>query len=241
MDPLHPLPPTPAAAAHSTHPEGHRVAVVGSRLFADLDRVKSFVATLPQGVVLVTGDARGVDRTALTTARARCLRFVEHRADWDRDGRFAAGRIRNQRIVDTCDHLVAFWDGASNGTHDTITRARHDRRPLTIYRLRLAPLIGKLARRPTLSMVDGSPCAAFDLEAQWPASGDGHIARTYRIVAAGDLATALARVEPGRHLRVRAALRQVFYTDATGCLRHRTPRIEARTWKFLPQERRPRR
>jgi hypothetical protein len=43
--------------------------------------------------------------------------------DWDKHGK-AAGFIRNQEIVDNCDFVVAFWDGASRGTKDTIDRAR---------------------------------------------------------------------------------------------------------------------
>ena len=30
---------------------------------------------------------------------------------------------RNQRLVDACDVLVAFWDGASKGTRNTVERA----------------------------------------------------------------------------------------------------------------------
>jgi hypothetical protein len=38
-----------------------------------------------------------------------------------RDANAAASR--NQRLVDLCDMLVAFWDGASEGTRRTIDRA----------------------------------------------------------------------------------------------------------------------
>jgi len=30
---------------------------------------------------------------------------------------------RNQRLVDACDVLVAFWDGSSKGTRATVERA----------------------------------------------------------------------------------------------------------------------
>ena len=30
---------------------------------------------------------------------------------------------RNQRLIDACDVVVAFWDGASKGTRATIERA----------------------------------------------------------------------------------------------------------------------
>ena len=31
--------------------------------------------------------------------------------------------MRNQRLIDACDVLVAFWDGASKGTRNTVERA----------------------------------------------------------------------------------------------------------------------
>jgi hypothetical protein len=30
---------------------------------------------------------------------------------------------RNQRLIDACDVLVAFWDGSSKGTRSTVERA----------------------------------------------------------------------------------------------------------------------
>jgi hypothetical protein len=30
---------------------------------------------------------------------------------------------RNQRLIDGCDVLVAFWDGSSKGTRNTVERA----------------------------------------------------------------------------------------------------------------------
>jgi hypothetical protein len=218
-------------------PAGLRLAVVGSRDFDDLDRVRRFIRTLPASVIVVSGGARGVDRTAVSTARARGLRFLEHLADWERDGIHEAGRLRNEHLVRDCHRMVAFWDGKSTGTHDAIDRARRYRRPLTIYRLRHAPLVGRLAGRPVLETVDGTARAQLDLVADWPASGGGRVTRTYHVLAAGDLATALARLKPGRRLRIRATLRQLFYTDAAGLLCHRAPAIEARSFKLLPSPR----
>jgi hypothetical protein len=43
-------------------------------------------------------------------------------ADWERLGR-KAGPIRNAQIVEGVDELVAFWDGRSRGTLNTIALA----------------------------------------------------------------------------------------------------------------------
>jgi predicted Rossmann fold nucleotide-binding protein DprA/Smf involved in DNA uptake len=100
-----------------------RVAVVGSRGFRGEAAVRRCVAELPPGTVVVTGGARGVDSWAEDEARRRGVACVVHRADWSTHGR-SAGVIRNGVIVADCDRVVAFWDGASRGTADTITRAR---------------------------------------------------------------------------------------------------------------------
>jgi len=99
-----------------------RVAIVGSRGYSDLNAVIEYVNTLPAGTVVISGGARGVDLTAENAARSRGLEVVVHYADWDTLGR-SAGHIRNQKIVDDCDKLVAFWDGVSPGTKGTISLA----------------------------------------------------------------------------------------------------------------------
>ena len=47
-----------------------RVAVVGSRSFPQLDNVRWFVNELPEGVIVVSGGAHGVDTAAAQAARA---------------------------------------------------------------------------------------------------------------------------------------------------------------------------
>jgi YspA, cpYpsA-related SLOG family len=79
------------------------IAVVGSREFADLGRVRRLVASLPSDVFVLSGGAPRVDRCAIAAARARGLRCLEYLANWDRDGRYWAGRIRNQRVAQRCD------------------------------------------------------------------------------------------------------------------------------------------
>jgi len=48
--------------------------------------------------------------------------MVVHLADWEAFGK-AAGQIRNQKVVDDCEKLVAFWDGVSPGTKGAISMA----------------------------------------------------------------------------------------------------------------------
>ena len=102
---------------------GERVAIIGSREYPHRDRVENYVNALPDGTVIVSGGAPGVDRWAQYAASQRGLRVWLERADWDRYGR-AAGPMRNALIVAGAERLVAFWDGSSRGTADTIRKAR---------------------------------------------------------------------------------------------------------------------
>lgn len=109
----------------------HRVAIVGSRDYPYLGLVREFVNSLPLHVEVVSGGARGVDRTAEFAARARGLSVRSIPADWNTHGR-AAGFLRNTEIVAAADEVVAFWDGRSRGTFDTINKARAAGKPVRI-------------------------------------------------------------------------------------------------------------
>lgn len=76
---------------------------------------------------LVSGGAtRGADALAEAFARQKGLSITIHHAKWmNPDGTFnrAAGFERNAKIVRDCDILVAFHDGKSRGTLNTIKEA----------------------------------------------------------------------------------------------------------------------
>lgn len=116
-----------------------RVAIVGSRDWADPCRVRAYVVALPVGTTVISGTEpnrnplhdRGVDQVAIRAARARGLDTVVFSADWDRHGN-AAGPIRNRDIAANCTRLVAFWDGVSRGTDNVVRQARNLGRPVEI-------------------------------------------------------------------------------------------------------------
>lgn len=95
-----------------------RVAIVGSRDYPDLAAVRRFVRELPKGAIVVSGGARGVDRTAAGAAKRRGLRrkiFKPNRAEYgDR-----AYYVRNKQIARYADVVCTFWDGRSRGTPQT--------------------------------------------------------------------------------------------------------------------------
>ena len=100
-----------------------RVAIVGSRHFSQPDRVTDYVNGLAAGASIITGSASGVDAAATKAARARGLGVQVMPASFDEMSDASKSAARNQRLVDACDVLVAFWDGTSKGTRATVDRA----------------------------------------------------------------------------------------------------------------------
>ena len=110
---------------------GTKIAIVGSRDYQHLDRVRAYVESLPPDTVIVSGGARGVDREAEVTAKRCGLKVIVFYANWDKYGK-SAGMKRNQLIVNESDQVVAFWDGKSPGTKNTIDRAKRANKPIQI-------------------------------------------------------------------------------------------------------------
>jgi len=100
-----------------------KVAIVGSRHFPQMDRVRDFVRGLPAGAIVVTGGASGVDATAGQAAREQALGLIKLPPRFEEATDPSASGRRNQELVDSADVLVAFWDGQSQGTRKTVDRA----------------------------------------------------------------------------------------------------------------------
>ena len=82
-----------------------------------------YVNGLPARASIITGSASGVDAAATRAARARGLAVQVMPASFEEVSDASKSAARNQRLVDACDVLVAFWDGTSKGTRATVDRA----------------------------------------------------------------------------------------------------------------------
>jgi hypothetical protein len=110
------------------------LAIVGSRSFTNYALLADRLDELrdewrDQGVEvmrIVSGGAQGADKLAERYARDNDLPLVIKAPNWHPEGKFdrGAGKKRNTEIVAEADRVVAFWDGSSPGTRDTITKAR---------------------------------------------------------------------------------------------------------------------
>jgi hypothetical protein len=111
--------------------------VCGSREYGNVGAVRGFVQGLPQATVVIAGDASGPDTWAIFEARRRQMATMVLSPAWYHG--LAAGAERNDwlvRVVEAFggDRCTAFWDGESNGTWDTVTRAARVGFDVTVYR-----------------------------------------------------------------------------------------------------------
>lgn len=104
------------------------VGVVGSRSFDDFDlmcrHLKFYVSS---NSIIVSGGAKGADSLAREYAQLYGIQIVEIYPDYKTHGP-SAPFIRNGQIVDRSDFIVAFWDGQSKGTLDTINKAKRQQK-----------------------------------------------------------------------------------------------------------------
>lgn len=126
-----------------------KLGVIGSRSFHDYELVKKTLEPYKNKIqVIISGGAQGADKLAekysWEVLNKKPLIF---KADWynlnvepcdirqDRNGRsynHLAGYNRNTYIVENSDAIIAFWDEKSNGTKDSIWKARRLKKPIKI-------------------------------------------------------------------------------------------------------------
>jgi len=109
-----------------------RVGIVGSRNYPNLIDVEIwFKNNITPNDIIISGGARGVDSKAEILAYNLNISSLIIKPDWKANG-MKAGFLRNTTIVENSDKLVAFWDGKSRGTKDSIDKARRKGIPVEI-------------------------------------------------------------------------------------------------------------
>lgn len=102
-----------------------RVAVVGNRDYPDLQKVRDLIADLPPDTEVVSGGGPGVDTVAVEEAKRRGLLYRVFDPDRDQPSFGLACQVRNRRIAEYADRVVAFsYRGGDSGTRQTTNRAK---------------------------------------------------------------------------------------------------------------------
>lgn len=113
-----------------------RVIVAGGQEFLDYAYLSSVLTHLvAHSDIIVSGCAPGADTLAILFAREHGYSYGTYPAHWNVLGN-EAGKIRNTQMVSISDVLIAFWDGQSPGTRDTIHKALNAGLEVHVYRVR---------------------------------------------------------------------------------------------------------
>jgi hypothetical protein len=111
-----------------------KVAVIGSRGFNNYELVKKTLTNI-EITLLVSGGADGADSLGERYAIENNIETKIFLPDWEKYKR-AAGMIRNTDIVNESELVVAFWDGTSKGTLDSINKAKKTNKKIIIINLK---------------------------------------------------------------------------------------------------------
>lgn len=114
-----------------------KVGVIGSRSFADYELLKTkLLYYLPKvggigGWTIVSGGAKGADSLAALFADEYKLPKIIHLPNYEKYGR-QAPLTRNDLIIKDSQAIIAFWDGESRGTLDSIKKAINLKKDIVI-------------------------------------------------------------------------------------------------------------
>lgn len=119
-----------------------RLAIIGSRDFADYPLLCRTISShwpdsyghgerFPGVSEVVSGGAKGADTLGARWATENHVKLTVFKPDWEKHGK-AAGFIRNEDIVAASDFVLAFWDGVSKGTANSLAIAKRLKKPTLI-------------------------------------------------------------------------------------------------------------
>ena len=104
-----------------------RVVIGGCRGYSDYEFFKSRIDEILKNekdkIIIISGHCSGVDLMGERYAAENGFEVAIFLPEWEKFGR-AAGPIRNEKMVECADLVVAFWDGRSRGTKSLIKYAQ---------------------------------------------------------------------------------------------------------------------
>lgn len=100
-----------------------KVIIAGGRDYHNYDTLLEAIkeSQFPISTV-ISGGAKGVDALGEKYAEEMNISLKIYNADWEQFGR-AAGPIRNGKMAEEGEALIALWDGKSKGTKNMIETA----------------------------------------------------------------------------------------------------------------------
>jgi len=113
-----------------------KIGIVGSRTFNNYDLLKETLNHyLKFKPIIVSGGSKGADKLGEKFAIENELDTIIIKPDWNKYGK-SAGLIRNTDIVKSSDLIIAFWDGESKGTLDSINKSEIFKTPIIVIKFK---------------------------------------------------------------------------------------------------------
>lgn len=110
-----------------TDVEVFRLIIAGGRDFDNYEALKKsadfMLSKKKCEIEIVCGMARGADTLGEKYAKERGYKVNYYPAEWKKY-KNRAGMIRNEKMAQNADALLAFWDGSSHGTKNMIETAQ---------------------------------------------------------------------------------------------------------------------
>lgn len=114
------------------------IAVIGSRNFSDYpffaEKLEHLLQNLSDYSFVSGGTKSGGDFLIKRYSKENNFKLVEHLPDWELHKK-AAGVIRNKLIINDATHVIAFWDGTSRGTANSLKLAEKRNLPIKIVQI----------------------------------------------------------------------------------------------------------
>jgi predicted Rossmann fold nucleotide-binding protein DprA/Smf involved in DNA uptake len=110
-----------------------KTAIVGSRGITDYSKISDILNGYQISEV-ISGGAKGVDSLAEQYACDNNIPTTIFKPDYKQYGRGACF-VRNKQIIEASEQVIAFWDGESTGTLNSIEYAKKLNKPLFIYNM----------------------------------------------------------------------------------------------------------
>jgi hypothetical protein len=120
--------------------EAFRVIIAGGRDFDDYVYMSTKLNELfndpntfnNKAIKVISGMAKGADTLGIRYADEHKLTKILFPANWKEYPRIA-GFLRNNDMLSVATHLIAFWDGKSNGTKHMIEIAQMKGIPVWVF------------------------------------------------------------------------------------------------------------
>ncbi len=114
---------------------GKRVVIGGCRDYTDYVFFKLCLDEILKNqndkIIIISGHCSGVDLMGERYAKENGFKLEIFLPEWNKYGR-AAGPLRNKKMVECADLVIAFWDGISKGTKSLIKYAQNDEKEIMI-------------------------------------------------------------------------------------------------------------